>query len=80
MNQNFHKCIGRNPIVTDELLGEVFCGSCGEVLKEKLVDISNETRTYTNEQYLGNARTGSPLKISIFYMGNYYLSSGHLIC
>jgi transcription initiation factor TFIIB len=70
MNQNSHKCLDRNSILTDELLGEVFCGSCGEILQEKLVDMSNEARTYTNEQYLSNTRTGSPLKISIFDMGN----------
>lgn len=71
MNQNLHKCIEKKfVIVTDEDTGEVFCSSCGEVLKERLVDMSSDARTYSKEQYLSKTRTGTPSKISMFDMGN----------
>ncbi|QUC64089.1 transcription factor TFIIB [Nitrosopumilus sp. K4] len=71
MNQILHKC-NENKVVliTDEITGEIFCSSCGEVLRDKIEDRANESRIYTKEQYFSKSRTGTPSKISMFDMGN----------
>ena len=70
-SQGFHKCIEKKSIlVTDENTGEIFCSSCGEVIRERLVDMGNEVRMYSKEQYLGKTRAGTPSKIYLFDMGN----------
>ena len=66
-----HKCTqNKQALVTDTETGEVYCSDCGVVLKEKIVDRSNDARSFTKEDYLNKSRNGSPTKISMFDMGN----------
>ena len=57
-------------IISDENVGEMCCGSCGMVLKEKMVDQSSNPRIFSVEEYFKNTRNGMPSKISMFDMGN----------
>ena len=57
-------------LITDIHSGEVCCSTCGEVLVEKIIDRSNESRSFTKEDYFSKTRSGSPSKISMFDMGN----------
>ena len=57
-------------LITDIHNGEVCCSTCGEVVVEKIIDRSNETRSFSKEDYLSKSRNGSPSKISMFDMGN----------
>ena len=51
------------PVVTDDVKGEIFCGSCGLVLVEKLED-SSEQRSFTPEEYNNKTRTGPASTLS----------------
>jgi len=46
------------PMVTDNIRGEILCGSCGSVLEDKVEDLGPEQRSYTQEQYNDRTRTG----------------------
>lgn len=72
MNQiSLHKCVQKKPIViTDDINGELFCGLCGTVLKEKIVDRSHDVGSFSKEVLNTKKRTGPPLKTSIFDMGS----------
>lgn len=72
MNGTMHKCKKQNDLslVTDTETGEVYCSVCGVVLKEKIVDRSNDSRSFSKEEYFSKTRNGSPTKISMFDMGN----------
>lgn len=67
-----HNCSkdDQSSLVTDVHNGEVCCSTCGEVIVEKIMDRSNETRSFTKEEYLSKTRNGSPSKMSMFDMGN----------
>ena len=63
------RCI-KGPLITDEQKGEVMCGSCGQVLIEKMEDSDNaEYRINTREQYLDRSRTGTPISLAIHDQG-----------
>lgn len=66
-----HKCVSNNPssIITDEVRGEIVCGTCGSVLKEKIVDNIQEYRTFTKNQYMGRTRAEGSSKLSMDNMG-----------
>ncbi|NIP62919.1 MAG: transcription initiation factor IIB [Nitrosopumilaceae archaeon] len=68
-----HKCVEQavdeNPLITDEIRGEILCGNCGLVLADKIADTQNDRRSFTKEQYMNRTRTGSPAKMSIYDMG-----------
>lgn len=57
-------------LVTDSIAGEVCCSACGIVIREKIVDRTNETRGFSKEDYFSKSRTGSPAKIYMHDMGN----------
>lgn len=46
------------PIITDSDRGEIFCGGCGLVLVQNIVDTSHESNGYTQEDYMKLTRTG----------------------
>ena len=57
-------------MITDEQKGEAVCGSCGQVLIEKMEDSENpEYHTYTQEQYLNRSRTGAPTSLAMHDQG-----------
>jgi transcription initiation factor TFIIB len=53
------------PLVTDSIRGEILCGSCGLVLKDKVEDSGPEQRSFTLEQYSERSRTGLGSALSI---------------
>ena len=57
-------------VITDDQVGEIFCSSCGIVVSERMVAISNNIRSFSVEDYFNKSRNGSPSKISTFDMGN----------
>ena len=67
-----HNCkkLEDSNIVTDVTTGEIFCSTCGVVLREKTVDTAYDSRTFSLEEYFANTRNGMPSKISMFDMGN----------
>lgn len=63
------RCV-KGPLITDEQKGEVMCGSCGQVLIEKMEDSDNaEYRVNTPEQYLNRSRTGTPTSLAVHDQG-----------
>ena len=66
-----HDCTGKNNsiLVTDDLKGEIFCGRCGVILKDKIVDRTNELKLFSKEEFFTKTRTGAPLKDSMFDKG-----------
>lgn len=63
------RCI-KGPLITDEQKGETVCGSCGQVLIERMVDSdSPEYRMNTQEQYLDRSRTGAPTSLAVHDQG-----------
>jgi len=69
----FEKCIQEickeGPIITDNELGELTCGSCGTVLVEKTINGEPENHTFTKEDYMTNTRFGPKIKLSFGDMG-----------
>ena len=61
--------VDHGPIITDSDSGEVFCGGCGLVLKERVEDMGNESRTSDLQQYLNNSRTGAWSTLTIHDRG-----------
>ena len=69
----FENCIQdvckEGPIITDNELGEITCGSCGTILDEKTIDGGPENRYFTKEDYMANTRFGPKIKLSFGDMG-----------
>lgn len=70
----FEKCkqnlCKKGPLVTDNQTGEIFCGSCGQVVIERMEDSANpEYRVNTREQYLDRSRTGTPTSLALHDQG-----------
>ena len=57
------------PVITDSERGEVFCGGCGLVLVQNLDDTSHDTRSYSSEEFMKNARTGPGTSLTMFDKG-----------
>jgi len=57
------------PLVTDSIRGEVLCGSCGIVIKEKVEDQGPEQQSFSSEQYNERSRTGAGSTLSIHDKG-----------
>jgi transcription initiation factor TFIIB len=53
------------PLITDSIRGEIFCGSCGLVLVDKVEDSGPEQQSFTLEQYNERSRTGVGSSLSI---------------
>ncbi len=56
-------------MITDNVLGEIVCGSCGLVLVEKVEDSALESRIHDTEEYLAKSRTGSGSTLAMYDMG-----------
>lgn len=56
-------------MITDGVLGEIVCGSCGLVLVEKVEDSALESRIHDAEEYLSKSRTGSGSTLAMHDMG-----------
>jgi len=53
------------PAVTDSERGEVLCGGCGLILVQNMVDQSQDSRGYTQEEFMTQTRTGPPLSLTM---------------
>jgi transcription initiation factor TFIIB len=56
-------------LITDNYTGELLCGSCGQVLIEKIEDYGQENRTFTLEQFNEQTRTGAKSSLAIHDRG-----------
>ena len=56
-------------MITDSERGEVFCGGCGLVLVQNLDDVTHDTRSYSSEEFMKNARTGPGTSLTMFDKG-----------
>jgi len=69
----FENCIQdvckEGPIITDNELGEITCGSCGTILVEKTIECGPENHYFTKENYMANTRFGPKIKLSFGDMG-----------
>ncbi|MFH8132350.1 MAG: transcription initiation factor IIB [Candidatus Aenigmatarchaeota archaeon] len=52
---------GSYEIIEDPSRGELFCKSCGAIIKEDMIDIGQEWRAFDSEQMSRRARGGAPL-------------------
>ena len=59
---------GGKEIVTDENTGELFCGKCGFVVTEKIIESGPEWRSFTNDD-VNRARTGAGTSLAMHDMG-----------
>jgi transcription initiation factor TFIIB len=68
---NNGKCprCGKNKLITDSESSEIFCSNCGIVLSEKIQELGNKIRIFTQEDFLNKSRTGGPSSIAIHDMG-----------
>ena len=53
------------PVITDSERGEVLCGGCGLILVQNMVDQSQESKSYTQEEFMTQTRTGPPLSLTM---------------
>ena len=56
-------------MITDDVSGELLCGSCGVVLVERVEDSGPEDRIHDREEYLIKSRTGSGSTLAMHDMG-----------
>ena len=59
---------GKTKILTDDNSGEMFCGSCGFVITEKIASTGAEWRSFSQDE-TNRARTGAGTSITIHDMG-----------
>lgn len=57
------------PIITDPERGEVYCGGCGLVLEKNMQDFSQDSRSFTQESFMTQTRTGPGLSLSMHDRG-----------
>ena len=62
------KC-GKGTMVIDNAGAELYCSSCGFVVKEKIVEMGPEWRSFSGEEKDNRSRTGIPTSIAIHDMG-----------
>ena len=60
---------GNKKIVTDQNTGELFCGKCGIVISDKIIDTSAEWRSFSNEGGADPTRTGAPTSLTMHDRG-----------
>lgn len=60
---------GQGSVVTDTATGENFCGKCGFVLSEEIVESGPEWRSFSKEEHEGKSRTGVPTSLAMHDMG-----------
>ena len=59
----------KGPMVTDSSGAELFCSSCGFVLKEQIVDTGREWRAFSSEEANQREHTGLPSSLALHDMG-----------
>ena len=59
----------KGPMVVDTSGGELFCSSCGYVMKEKIEEAGPERRAFSNEEKDERIRTGIPSSLAMHDMG-----------
>ncbi len=71
MEERIRKCpeCGSKNLITDPQHAEVYCGDCGIVIAENLVDLGPEWRSYDDEQAARRIRTGPPMSYRIHNKG-----------
>lgn len=57
------------PIITDSERGEMFCGGCGLVLVQNIVDNLHESNGYTSEDFMKLTRTGPATSLTMHDKG-----------
>lgn len=60
---------GKGPMVMDTAGGELLCGNCGYVLKEKIEEVGPEWRAFSKEEKEDRSRTGIPSSLAMHDMG-----------
>ena len=60
---------GKNSMLTDGTRAEFYCGSCGLVVKDKIVETGPEWRTFSEDGKGDRSRTGTPGSIAMHDMG-----------
>ena len=56
-------------LLTDSNTGEIMCSLCGQVLSDKISEISSDTTIHSNEDYLSKSRTGAKSTLAFDDMG-----------
>ena len=57
------------PAITDSERGEIFCGGCGLILVQNMLDTSSENNGYTQEDFMKLARTGPGISLTMHDKG-----------
>jgi len=60
---------GRTTLLYDGTRGEIFCGNCGYVLREKLEEFGPEWRAFSKEEREIRSRAGVPTSLAVHDMG-----------
>jgi transcription initiation factor TFIIB len=70
-NEQKDRCprCGKGTIVTDTNTGENFCGKCGFVITDQVVDSGAEWRSFSKEEHEGRSRAGVPTSLAMHDMG-----------
>ena len=66
-----NKCArcGKGSMVTDSATGEMFCGNCGYVLKDKVETLGPEWRAFSSDEGQDRSRAGIPASLAMHDMG-----------
>ena len=68
-----HYCVnGKNEnilLVTDRETGEIMCSTCGEVISDKISDMSLDAVFHSGEGYMSKSRTGRKSTLAFNDMG-----------
>ena len=57
------------PAITDSERGEVVCGGCGLVLVQNMADLSHDTNSFSQEDFIKTARTGPATSLTMYDKG-----------
>lgn len=60
---------GQGSVLTDTITGENFCGKCGFVMGEEIIESGPEWRSFSKEEHDGKSRTGAPTSLAMHDMG-----------
>lgn len=56
-------------MMTDSTTAEIFCGTCGFVLTERIEESGPEWRSFSKDEHENKSRTGSPTSLAMHDMG-----------
>ena len=71
LERSSDKCprCGKSRMVIDGTGSELCCSNCGLVVREKIVDVGPEWRSFSGDEKGDRSRTGTPTSIAIHDMG-----------